>query len=263
VEPEELKKQFDDISKQVKKETKSQPRPALLVNILIGLFSLLFNLFSTKIDELNKTIDVLQQKLGNKVLDSKRANDESINGRKSEKKKGVDSSDKSRDKSLTNKKEKRAQKDVKVEYKESFIGYKGQEYSKDEADRLIGTTFTGDDGRRYKYTRKLDSSLKTDFDITLTQTQYYKLEYVAVGDDDAPIADAKPETSVCAKTDFLKKTYVSISLMSYILYIWIRLKSPLNRVANSLAEYGIAISRQHLQGYRSYRLYAATCIQTA
>ena len=34
--------------------------------------------------------------------------------------------------------------------------------------------------------------------------------------------------------------------MAHIVYLWIRLKSPLNRVATSLAEYGIRLSRQQL-----------------
>ena len=85
----ELQKQFDKISKQVERETKSLPALALLMNTLLGLFKILFGL----LNEQNKTIQALQEKLGNKVVDSKRANNENINGRGSEKKKGVDSSD--------------------------------------------------------------------------------------------------------------------------------------------------------------------------
>ncbi len=91
----ELQKQFDKISKQVERETKSLPALALLMNTLLGLFKILFGL----LNEQNKTIQALQEKLGNKVVDSKRANNENINGRGSEKKKGVDSSDKKRNKS--------------------------------------------------------------------------------------------------------------------------------------------------------------------
>ena len=91
----ELQKQFDKISKQVERETKSLPALALLMNTLLGLFKILFGL----LNEQNKTIQALQEKLGNKVVYSKRANNENINGRGSEKKKGVDSSDKKRNKS--------------------------------------------------------------------------------------------------------------------------------------------------------------------
>ena len=91
----ELQKQFDKISKQVERETKSLPALAHLMNTLLGLFKILFN----SLNEQNKTIQALQEKLGNKVVDSKRANNENINGRGSEKKKGVDSSDKKRNKS--------------------------------------------------------------------------------------------------------------------------------------------------------------------
>ena len=63
----ELQKQFDKISKQVERETKSLPAQALLMNTLLGLFKILFGL----LNEQNKTIQALQEKLGNKVVDSK------------------------------------------------------------------------------------------------------------------------------------------------------------------------------------------------
>lgn len=236
----ELQKQFDKISKQVEKETESQPVLALLMNTLLGFFRIIFGLLEEQI----KLNQILQEKLGNKTVDSKRANNENINGRGCEKKKGVDSSDKNRIKTTT--KEQAATKDVKVVEQEKVIGYDGKEYDKEEADKLIGTTFIGADGRRYKYTRKLNSSRKTDFNVTLTKTQYFKLEYVPVDDDLNPLPDAVPQTAVSAKTDFLKKTEVSVNLMAHIVYLWIRLKSPLNRVATSLAEYGIRLSRQQL-----------------
>ena len=205
------------------------------------------------IEQLNNTIESLQQKLGNKTVDSKRANNENINGRGCEKKKGVDSSDKNRIKATT--KEKAATKDVKVVEQEKVIGYDGKEYDKEEADKLIGTTFIGDDGRKYKYTRRLNSSHKTEFDITITKTQYFKLEYVLVDDDNNPLPNAIPQTAVSAKTNFLKKTEVSVNLMARIVYLWIRLKSPLNRVATSLTEYGIRLSRQQL--YKNVGITAA------
>lgn len=236
----ELQKQFDKISKQVEKETESQPALALLMNTLLGFFKIIFGLLEEQI----KLNQILQEKLGNKTVDSKRTNNENINGRGCEKKKGVDSSDKNRIKATT--KEQAATKDVKVVEQEKVIGYDGKEYDKEEADKLIGTTFIGADGRRYKYTRKLNSSRKTDFNVTLTKTQYFKLEYVPVDDDLNPLPDAVPQTAVSAKTDFLKKTEVSVNLMAHIVYLWIRLKSPLNRVATSLAEYGIRLSRQQL-----------------
>ena len=236
----ELQKQFDKISKQVEKETESQPALAFLMNTLLGFFRIIFGLLEEQI----KLNQILQEKLGNKTVDSKRANNENINGRGCEKKKGVDSSDKNRIKATT--KEQAATKDVKVVEQEKVIGYDGKEYDKEEADKLIGTTFIGADGRRYKYTRKLNSSRKTDFNVTLTKTQYFKLEYVPVDDDLNPLPDAVPQTAVSAKTDFLKKTEVSVNLMAHIVYLWIRLKSPLNRVATSLAEYGIRLSRQQL-----------------
>lgn len=112
----ELQKQFDEISKQVKRETKSQPALALLFTSLTTTSQLLIDLSNSRndeqskkidqqskkidelnntvvslnstidglnitISELNKTIETLLAKLGNKTVDSKRANNENINGR--------------------------------------------------------------------------------------------------------------------------------------------------------------------------------------
>ena len=108
----ELQKQFDEISKQVKRETKSQPALALLLSTMFSLLKVMLQILYSKIDEQNKTIETLLAKLGNKTIDSKKANNENINGRGCEKKKGVDSSDKDRIKATT--KDKTTTKVVKV-----------------------------------------------------------------------------------------------------------------------------------------------------
>ena len=108
----ELLKQFDEISKQVKRETKSQPALALLLSTMFSLLKVMLQILYSKIDEQNKTIETLPAKLGNKTIDSKKANNENINGRGCEKKKGVDSSDKDRIKATT--KDKTTTKVVKV-----------------------------------------------------------------------------------------------------------------------------------------------------
>lgn len=82
--------------------------------------------------------------------------------------------------------------------------------------------------------------------MQLNQTQYYKLEYVEVDVEGNEVADGTRQTAVSFRTDFLKKTPISCNLMAYMLYLWIGLKSPLNRVATSLSEYGIKISKQQL-----------------
>lgn len=86
----ELKTSFDEISKQVKKETKGQPVLATLFNTLLSLFKILFELFaeqSKKFEEQNRLIEKLTGQYANKAFDSRKANDETINGRRSEKKK--------------------------------------------------------------------------------------------------------------------------------------------------------------------------------
>ena len=234
VDLQELKANFEKIAKQLQEETKSNPAQAALFVALLGIMQLLFGL-----------VESLQQQLANKTLSNKRVADENINGKRSEKKKGVDSSDKNRADNLSSKK-KTNQKELKIEHRERVIGYKGKELSTEEADKLIGTTFTGDDGKRYRYTRRLNSSVKQEIEIRLIQTQYYKLEYIEVDDEGNEKISTLRQTALSAKTDFLKKTSVSVNMMSHIIYLWIRLKSPLNRVAVSLAEYGIKLSRQQL-----------------
>ena len=80
----ELQKQFDKIAKQVERGTKSQSALELLFTSLISLFKVLFEMLNAQtktIEQLNNTIESLQQKFGNKTVDSKRANNENINGR--------------------------------------------------------------------------------------------------------------------------------------------------------------------------------------
>ena len=237
----ELKDNFERLSKQAQEATRADPALSALLFAILGFVNLLMGLF----EEQKNLNERLIQQLGNKTLSNKRITDENINGKRSEKKKGIDSSDKNREKNLSSKTSK-PQKSIKVELRKSFIGYKGKELSAEDAEKLIGTTFTGDDGKRYRYTRKLTSSVKQEIDMQLIQTQYYKLEYVEVDTEGNEVADETRQTAVSVKTDFLKKTPISCNLMAYMLYLWIGLKSPLNRVATSLSEYGIKISRQQL-----------------
>lgn len=172
----ELKSSFDEIATRVKKETKGQPVLATLFNALLGLFGILFGLFQ----EQNKLLESITGKYANKAFDSRKANGENINGHRSEKKKGIDSSDKDRKKDNPSEKKARPRKAFRTERQDKVIGYNGEELTKEEAEQKIGTIFERTDGKRYRYTRTLASSAKTEIDITLLEIQYYKLEYVEV-----------------------------------------------------------------------------------
>lgn len=74
-------------------------------------------------EEQKKLNESLIQQLGNKTLSNKRITYENINWKRSEKKKGVDSSDKNRDKNQSSKSSK-PQKSIKVELRKSFIDIK-------------------------------------------------------------------------------------------------------------------------------------------
>lgn len=70
-------------------------------------------------EEQKKLNESLIQQLGNKTLSNKRITYENINGKRSEKKKGVDSSDKN-----LSSKSCKPQKSIKVELRKSFIDIK-------------------------------------------------------------------------------------------------------------------------------------------
>ena len=253
----EIKKQFKELSDKMQDGLKDNPNMSVLLNSLILLFGILISLVSDmskqakeqakKLDQQAKQIEKLTEAIANKTLTNKRVSSENINGRKSEKNKGVDSSDKNRDVEKT--KVKPPRKSLEVEYENRYIGHNGQEFTEDEANKLIGTVFEGNDGKKYRYTRKLASSTKNELNLKLREITYYKLEYVEVDDLGVEVLGTKRETAVSSKTDFLKKTPISTTLMAYIVYMWIALKCPLNRVATHLYELGINVRKQQLYKY--------------
>ena len=253
----EIKKQFKELSDKMQDGLKDNPNMSVLLNSLILLFGILISLVSDmskqakeqakKLDQQAKQIEKLTEAIANKTLTNKRVSSENINGRKSEKNKGVDSSDKNRDVEKT--KVKPPRKRLEVEYENRYIGHNGQEFTEDEANKLIGTVFEGSNGKKYRYTRKLASSTKNELNLKLREITYYKLEYVEVDDLGVEVLGAKKETAVSSKTDFLKKTPISTTLMAYIVYMWIALKCPLNRVATHLYELGINVRKQQLYKY--------------
>ena len=253
----EIKKQFKELSDKMQDGLKDNPNMSVLLNSLILLFGILISLVSDmskqakeqakKLDQQAKQIEKLTEAIANKTLTNKRVSSENINGRKSEKNKGVDSSDKNRDVEKT--KVKPPRKRLEVEYENRYIGHNGQEFTEEEANKLIGTVFEGSNGKKYRYTRKLASSTKNELNLKLREITYYKLEYVEVDDHGVEVLGAKKETAVSSKTDFLKKTPISTTLMAYIVYMWIALKCPLNRVATHLYELGINVRKQQLYKY--------------
>jgi len=253
----EVKKEFNELSKKLKAGLKDRPEILFLAESLFILFRVLLSLFdeqSKQLKEQNKLIkkqsekiDKLTNAIANKTLTNKKTNSENINGRMSEKNKGVDSSDKHKD--VQKNKTRSPVKSIEVEKVNSYIGYDGKEFTEDEANKLIGTIFSGSNGKKYRYTRKLTSSTKNELNLKLREITYYKLEYVEVDDDGIEVKDAIKETAVSSKTDFLKKTPVSVALMSYIVYMWIALKCPLSRVSTHLMELGINVRKQKLYKY--------------
>ena len=110
------------------------------------------------------------------------------------------------------------------------------------------TVFIGKDGRRYKYVRINDSSEKIDINISVRHTRYSQLQ-VVVDENGNEISEVKVTPTVYPETDFLKKSSMSIGLMSLILEQWLVLKSPLNRISQYLLRYNISFTRQQLYSY--------------
>lgn len=134
--------------------------------------------------------------------------------------------------------------EIKVAEKEVCIDVDGKEISLEEARKKIGTAFTGKDGKLYKYILINNSAKKTDIEFNLIRTQYSKLQAVAVDEDGQELADTRVEPTVYTATDFLKKSSMSINLMSLILEQMLNLKLPLNRISQYLSRYGVRYSRQ-------------------
>ena len=217
----EIKKQFKELSDKMQDGLKDNPEMSLLLNSMSMLFGIMLNQndeaskeskelkelvkeLSKQLEKQAKQIEKLTEAIANKTLTNKRVSSENINGRKSEKNKGIDSSDKNRDVEKT--KVKPPRKRLEVEYENRYIGHNGKEFTEEEANKLIGTVFEGSNGKKYRYTRKLASSTKNELSLKLREITYYKLEYVEVDDLGVEVLGAKRETAVSSKTDFLKKT---------------------------------------------------------
>ncbi|MCI7772939.1 MAG: hypothetical protein MR514_03660 [Succinivibrio sp.] len=257
-----LNSRFQEVSEQIKKAVADDPALSAMIGVLLVMFesqsalnnslseqnksqseqiksqSELIESQSSEIKQLTKrietltlTIEKLSAKLGNKSITVRKTTNENINGKGSERKNGIDSS--SKEKKQKEKKEVPVNDDVSVTDKEVCIDIDGKELSLEEAKKKVGTVFTGKDGRRYKYVRINDSSEKIDIDISVRHTHYSKLQVVAVDENGNEISEVKVTPTLYPETDFLKKSSMSIGLMSLILEQRLVLKSPLNRISVS------------------------------
>lgn len=259
-----LNSRFKEVSEQIQKAVADDPALSAMIGVLLVMFenqaalnnsqseliesqSSEIKLLTKRIETLTLTIEKLSAKLGNKSITVRKTTNENINGKGSERKKGIDSS--SKEKKQKEKKEVPVNDDVSVTDKEVCIDIDGKELSLEEARKKVGTVFTGKDGRRYKYVRINDSSEKIDINISVRHTRYSKLQVIAVDDNGNEISEVKVTPTLYPKTDFLKKSSMSIGLMSLILEQWLVLKSPLNRISQYLLRYDISYSRQQLYSY--------------
>jgi len=67
--------------------------------------------------------------------------------------------------------------------------------------------------------------------MRLIKTHYSKLQVVAVDVNENELGDIKVPSTVNSETDYLKKSSMSIGLMSLILDQWLNLKALLNRIS--------------------------------
>lgn len=267
-----LKDRFRDISEKLEKAVSHDPVSSSFVSVLMTLFETLSDMFvkqsaltvlqSEQLTNLNKKIEenqitieklmalieTLNIKLGNRTLTTKKLSDENINGKKSEKKKGIDFSSKEK-KPKASKKSTSTSDDIKIEERQRCVDVDGTTLTLEEVRKKLGTIFTGKDGRRYKYVRINDSSDKVGIELTVIRTHYTNLQVVAVDENGNELSDIKVPSTVYPETDYLKKNSMSISLMSLILEQWLNLKAPLNRISQYLSRHGIEYTRQQLYSY--------------
>ena len=249
MDPNTLNSRFKEVSEQIQKAVADDPALSAMFGVLMVLFesqSSEIKQLTKRIAELTLTIEKLSAKLGNKAITVRKTTNENINGKGSERKKGIDSS--SKEKKQKVKKEVPVNDDVSVTDKEVCIDIDGKELSIEDARKKVGTVFTGKDGRRYKYVRINDSSEKIDINISVSHTRYSQLQ-VVVDENGNEISEVKVTPTVYPETDFLKKSSMSIGLMSLILEQWLVLKSPLNRISQYLLRYNISFTRQQLYSY--------------
>ena len=217
-------------------------------NLLIEKQSKIIKEQNLLIEKLSNEVIELKAKLANKTITVRKVSNEGINGKGSEQ---ADASAKDKPKNNKPKTTPPKADDLTVTKERICIGYGGEKMSYEEALKKVGTIFTGTDGKRYKYLRINDSSEKFELEIGLKIINYSKLQIVAVDENDNPLDEKVPATK-CPETDFLKRSSISISLMSYILEQRFCLKSPLNRTSQYLAKYGIKLTRQQLYNHTDH-----------
>lgn len=207
-----------------------------------------------KYDALLKKYDASQEEcrklkaaLGNRSISNRKANNENINGKGSERTKGIDSS--SKEKKPYTKPKTFAHRDVKEVNEEVYIDVDGKEISKADALAKIGTVYVGSDGRRYKYTSVNKSSVKDEIEVTVKHIQYNKLQVVLVDENGNKLPDSHVNVTEHPLADFFKKTAMSIGLMSWIIAMWMYLKLPVYRISRYISGYGLNYSRQCLYSY--------------
>ena len=227
MEQQELHQRFKDIALKLQAATSSDPLLSALITTMMTLFetqngqlAILNKQLAIQIEQnaeqkntiekLMALIDSLNTKLGNRTLTTKKLSDENINGKKSEKKKGIDSSSKDK-KPKASKKSTSTSDDIKVEERQRCVDVDGTTLTLEEAKKKLGTIFTGQDGRRYKYVRINDSSDKVGIELTVIRTHYTKLQVVAVDENGNELSDIKVPSTVYPETDYLKKSSMSIS----------------------------------------------------
>ena len=206
-----LQDRFRDILKELEKATADNPMTSVLVSALYTLFETLSNQLEDQkilIEKLNYAIEELTAKLGNKSITVRKSCDENINGKGSEKKKGINSSSGEK-KSVSTKKNVKVSSDISTSDRYVCIDVNGEEISVEDARKKIGTTFIWKDGKRYKYIRINDSSVKANIDISIVKTRYSKLQIVAVDDNGNELTDVKVPVTVCPETDNEYRTDVS------------------------------------------------------
>lgn len=186
---EELDKRYNELADKLQQATSGDPMLSVLITAMMTLYESLSGMFAEQNSRV-EIIEKLEARLGNKSITVRKTCNENINGNGKDSKRGLDSSSHGKD----GKSCKSASKDsseIKVTEKEVCFDVDGKEISLEEARKKIGTTFTGKDGKLYKYFRINNSAKKTDIELKLIRTQYSKLQAVAVEENGQELATTR------------------------------------------------------------------------
>ena len=146
-------------------------------------------------------------------------------------------------------KTKRAKPSAPIRQEDVYLDWQGNHLTKEQADALIGTTFTDEQSRTCVYTGFQDSSRKDITKVERVRVQYHKPTVKLADANGQVIPGSQLPPRTFPETDFLFKTSMSLEDMVSILVLWLVLQVPLARISRYRTGLGFSCSKQQLYSY--------------